>query len=321
MPIPGPATALFAGQDLAITFRTDSNVDQADLDELVVLATLSPPVSADAGAPSPMTDAGRPPPASDASSPPPPGPGNDSGPPPAPVSGWWRPTPGTSWQWQISGALDTRVAVSVYDIDLYNSSAADIAGLQAQGRKVICYFDTSYEPGRPESATLLPYIGNPYQGWPGQYWLDIRQPAVVSVMLGRIDLAKQKGCDAIEADSVDAFHNNPGFNFTLDDQRRFILTLARAAHARGISYGLKNDLDDISNVLSEVDFSINEECAKYNECDRLSPFVAANKAVFDAEYGPDLAATAAQVCPALNARNFDGIVKNLSLDAPRVACR
>ncbi|MEZ4608186.1 MAG: hypothetical protein R2865_15690 [Deinococcales bacterium] len=32
-----------------------------------------------------------------------------------PNTGIWRPTPGTSWQWQLSGALDLS-----FDVDAYN---------------------------------------------------------------------------------------------------------------------------------------------------------------------------------------------------------
>src|SRR5438477_3902910 len=95
---------------------------------------------------------------------------------------WWQPRPGTSWQWQLSGALDVTVDAGVYDIDLFDNAPAQIAALQGMGRKVVCYFDTAYEPGRPDSSQLDPYKGNPVSGWPGQYWLDIRQPAVVNVM-------------------------------------------------------------------------------------------------------------------------------------------
>ncbi|HEX7602986.1 MAG TPA: endo alpha-1,4 polygalactosaminidase [Polyangiaceae bacterium] len=81
--------------------------------------------------------------------------------------GWWRPTPKTSWQWQLSGTLDTTFDVKVYDIDLFNTTQPQIDGLHAQGRKLVCYFDTAYEPGRPDSAKLAPFEGNAVQGWPG----------------------------------------------------------------------------------------------------------------------------------------------------------
>src|SRR5262249_8431841 len=33
----------------------------------------------------------------------------------APPGGWWRPQPATSWQWQLSGAVDESVEASMFD--------------------------------------------------------------------------------------------------------------------------------------------------------------------------------------------------------------
>ena len=235
---------------------------------------------------------------------------------------WWQPRPGTSWQWQLSGALDVTVDAGAYDIDLFDNAPAQIAALQGMGRKVVCYFDTAYEPGRPDSSQLDPYKGNPVSGWPGQYWLDIRQPAVVNVMKARVALAQQKGCDAVEADDVDSRTNNPGFPITAADQQGFIRALAAEAHSRRLSFALKNDLDEIPQLLGDVDFALNEECFQYNECSSLQPFIAANKAVFQVEYtSGDLAAKGATICPQANALNFDTLIKHVELDAPRYSCR
>jgi endo-alpha-1,4-polygalactosaminidase (GH114 family) len=239
-------------------------------------------------------------------------------------AGYWYPTPGTSWQWQLSdtGKLDTSFDVQVYDVDMFETPAETIASLHAQGRKVVCYFDTAYEPGRPDSAQLEPYKHNPVEGWPGQYWLDVREPAVVAVMKSRIAQAKQKGCDGIEADDVDSRSNNPGTGITAVEQQTFIRTLAAESHAHGMAYALKSDMDDIEAVLDDVDFDINEECYEFNECDRLAPFIAAGKAVFNVEYTPgNLAEKGKTLCPDSNARNFDTLIKHLELDAPRYSCR
>lgn len=236
--------------------------------------------------------------------------------------GWWRPQPGTSWQWQISGALDTSFDVQVYDVDLYGTTQAQLDGLHAAGRKVLCYFDTAYEPGRPESAQLLPYIGNAMAGWPGQYWLDIRAPAVVEVMRARVALAQQKRCDGVEADDVDSRVNNPGFPITAADQQGFIRTLAAEAHARGLAFALKNDLDEVAQLVGDADCAVNEECFRYSECALLAPFTQGGKAVFQVEYtAGDLAALGATICPQALALNFDTLIKHLDLGPPRYSCR
>src|SRR5262249_7828817 len=141
--------------------------------------------------------------------------------PEAGASSVWHPAPGTSWQWQLSGTLDTSFDVAVYDIDLFETTEAQINALHAAGRRDVCYFHTADEPGRPDSSSLTAYRGTPVDGWPGQYWLDIRVKAVVDVMLSRIQLAAQKHCDGIEADDVDSRSNDPGFPITKADQEGF----------------------------------------------------------------------------------------------------
>jgi hypothetical protein len=124
-------------------------------------------------------------------------------------------------------------------------------------------------------------------------------------MNARIALAQQKGCDAVEADDVDSRTNSPGFPITAADQQGFIRTLAAEVRSRRLSFALKNDLDEIPQLLGDVDFALNEECFQYDECSLLQPFIAANKAVFQVEYtSDDLAAKGATICPQANAREF-----------------
>lgn len=236
--------------------------------------------------------------------------------------GWLRLAPGTSWQWQLSGTIDTNVDAGLYDLDLFDTPQATIDVLHATGRKVICYFDTAYEPNRPDSAQLAPYRGNPVQGWPGQYWLDFRQSAVRSVMAARLDLAVSKRCDAVEPDDVDAIDNMPGFPLTDADQLDFCRFLAREAHARSLGVGLKNDLAQVPQLVADFDFAVNEECFQYSECDALAPFIQAGKAVLQVEYtAGNLETKAGQICPQANALDFDTLIKHLDLDAARRACR
>ncbi len=60
--------------------------------------------------------------------------------------------------------------------------------------------------------------------------------------------------------------------------------IADIAHERGLSVGLKNDLPQIPELLDDFDFAVNEECAQYDECALLTPFIEAGKAVFHVEY-------------------------------------
>jgi hypothetical protein len=185
---------------------------------------------------------------------------------------------------------------------------------------VICYFDTQYEPNRPDSSRFTPEVlGSDIEGWPGQRWVDIRSKAVRDIMLTRLDLAAQKRCDAVEPDDVDGYQNNPGFPLTAKDQIDFNTFVATAAHERGMAVALKNDLGQVAELLPFFEFALNEQCFKFNECDELRPFIQAGKAVLQVEYGDE--SLKATICPKANAMNFDTLIKRLELDAWRVACR
>ena len=40
-----------------------------------------------------------------------------------------------------------------------------------------------------------------------------------------------------------------------------------------MSVGLKNDLDQVPELVADFDFAVNEQCFQYEECDRLAPFI------------------------------------------------
>ncbi len=154
--------------------------------------------------------------------------------------------------------------------------------------------------------------------WPAERWLDIsRIDLLDSVMSARLDLAVQKNCDGVEPDNVDGYANDTGFPLDEADQLAYNTWLAEGAHDRGLSVGLKNDLGQIADLLPYFDWALNEECFTYQECDLLSPFVAAGKAVFGVEYSLE----PADFCPQANAMDFDFLWKHLELDAWRQSCR
>ena len=154
-------------------------------------------------------------------------------------------------------------------------------------------------------------------GWPGEKWLDIRRLDVLGPILGaRLDQCAAKGFDAVEFDNVDGYANKTGFKLTAADQLTFDLWLADAAHGRGLGAGLKNDVEQVPQLVSSFDFAIDEQCAQYHECDALAPFVSAGKPVFEIEYK----LSKKHFCTQAAALGFAAMRKHLSLDAWRDPC-
>jgi hypothetical protein len=233
---------------------------------------------------------------------------------------WWTPGPHPSWQIQISSTPKEILDVEVYDVDLFETPQQTIDAMHAQDIKVICYFSAgSYENWRPDKNEFpKEVLGNKLGHWPGERWLDIRSPAVMQIMQKRIDMAKSKRCDAVDPDNVDVETNHPGFPITMDEQLDYIRQLADAAHAKDLALGLKNDVEQIPQLVGDVDFTVNEECFKYHECDTLKPFTDAGKPVFQIEYGK--AKKARTICPKANDLGFETLIKKLNLGAERIAC-
>jgi hypothetical protein len=199
---------------------------------------------------------------------------------------WYQPTKDTSWQWQLSGTINENYAVDLYDVDLFDTDVQTIRRLKDSGKKVICYFSAgSYEEWREDAEDFpVETLGDDLDGWAGEKWLDISSDAVRPIMINRLELAKQKGCDGVEPDNVDGYDNDTGFDLTSNQQLSYNLFLADEAHKRGLSIGLKNDLSQITDLESYFDFAVNEQCHMYKECNYLNQFIYNKKPVLHAEY-------------------------------------
>jgi hypothetical protein len=230
----------------------------------------------------------------------------------------WRPVPGSSWQWQLTGRLDLSIDAAVYELDAFSSDAGAVAQLHAAGRRVICYVDAgSHEDFRPDAASVPPEVLGQPNGWPGERWIDIRRWDVLApVLAGRLQLCRSKGFDGVELDNVDGYQGHTGFPLTAEDQLLFNHRLAELAHDHGLAAGLKNDVEQVEALEPAFDFAVNEECFAEDECEQLAPFVAAGKAVFHVEY--DVAP--AKFCPVTRALGFSSMRKRLELGAWRQPC-
>jgi len=236
--------------------------------------------------------------------------------------------PETSFQMILSGNNDISYDADVYIIDLFTSTADTIKQLHNKGRIVICYFSAgSIESDRPDTSLFPSSIkSNKMDGWP-EYWIDISQlltePKLKQIMINRMDLAVQKGCDGIDPDNMDSYSNNVkkvignGY-ITSQDQLNYNKWIATTAHSKNLLVDLKNDLDQIKDLVDYFDFAVNEQCFQYQECSMVIPFINSNKAVFNIEYEikPE------KYCETATAQKIDSLYKTLDLTFdPFIQCR
>jgi hypothetical protein len=214
----------------------------------------------------------------------------------------------------------------VWDVDLFDNTAATIQTLKRRGHKVICYFSAgSYEGWRPDASSFSSAdLGDDLDGWPGERWLDIRSQRVRNIMKTRLDLAVTKGCDGVDPDNVDGYDNDNGLGLTEADSVDYVTFLANQAHSRNLSVGLKNAGGIVDDVIDCVEWSVNEQCVQYDECDTYSAFIQHQKPVFHVEYPkgdtvsndkPVAEKTRKKFCGgSKSAQGFSTILKNIDLD-------
>jgi hypothetical protein len=237
----------------------------------------------------------------------------------APVAGVVRRPPAdATWQYQLEGRVDVSNPARVFDIDGQATPASTVARLQRAGRYVVCYINAgSYERWRPDAARFRASLLGKSNGWAGERWLDIRRLDLLApIMRARMDMCKAKGFDAVEPDNVDGYANSTGFALSASDQLAYNRWLADAAHARGMAIGLKNDLDQIGELVGRFDFAIVEQCFEYDECGAVAPFLRRGKAVFVVEYR----GSRAGFCPRARRLGINVLRKRLDLRAPAWRC-
>jgi hypothetical protein len=242
---------------------------------------------------------------------------------PAPVactgSPCWVPPANTSWQIQLQGKIKTTFDARLYDVDLFDTPQAMITTLHAAGRRVACYFSAgSYESWRSDAARFPATVKGGGNGWPGEQWLDVRRlDLLMPIMESRLDLCQARGFDSVDPDNLDGYSNVTGFPLTAGDQLAYNASIANAAHARGLTVALKNDLNQTAQLVPYFDWALNEQCFQYQECALLNPFRNAGKAVMNIEYKLGVK----KFCPTANLLNFNSLKKTAALKAPRKACR
>lgn len=231
------------------------------------------------------------------------------------TAGRWQPKVGETFVVQYTGTIDLDRQAKVYDLDWETTSAAQVRQLKARGVHVVCYLSAgSAENWRSDNAKFPAGVkGQGLDGWPGENWLDVRQTGtLVPIMAPRMDVCKQKGFDAVDPDNTDGWSQQTGFSISKADQVTYQRALADAAHQRGLAIGLKNDVEQLSQMAGIVDFAVNEQCNEYGECGAYTGFLASGKPVYNIEY--------AGGCPAGRPAGMSSYIAKLELGPGGTIC-
>jgi hypothetical protein len=199
----------------------------------------------------------------------------------------WRPPQRLTWYWQLTGPIDTNLPYDAFDIDGFETSASTVSALHAEGKRVICYVDVgTWEDWRPDADAFPPATrGEALPGYVDERWLDIRAATIRTPLRERFEMCKRKGFDAVEPDNMDGYANATGFPITAADQLAFNRWVARTVHDLHLAVFQKNDVEQIPQLHRSFDGIIVEECAKFDECETLDPYLRTGKPVLQAEYG------------------------------------
>jgi hypothetical protein len=227
-----------------------------------------------------------------------------------------------SWDWQLTEPADLNRSVDVIDLHPDLVAPEDLDMLRNKGIVTICYVSVGTLERESSDRADFPaeVIGNTYEDWPDERFLDIRRIGILQpIMQARFESCKTMGFDAIEPDNMDVHDNDSGFPITAEHSIAYVRLLAATAHGLGLKIGQKNVPDLTADLIDAFDFAIAESCYQDRSCKSYSAYSAAGKAVFDAEYS-DRPIHFSKACNVAKKYGISMILKDRDLTAPALWC-
>lgn len=89
----------------------------------------------------------------------------------------------------------------------------------------------------------------------------------------------------MQSESNDGAAHQDGFKYDKSVYADYVKYLAGVAKTNNLAIGLKNAMDIIPDVISVIQFAVNEQCHENKECPVYKSMTTANLAVFNIEYG------------------------------------
>jgi hypothetical protein len=230
------------------------------------------------------------------------------------------PAADSSWQAQLSGAIDPDLPVELFYLDADFTEPAALEVLRARGAHYVCYLSAgSFEPWREDAGEFPPRVlGLALPDYPREQWLDIRDETVRALMLRRVEALALKGCEGIVPASLAVHVADTGFELTVDDALDYAGWVASRIHLAGMSAGLIAPLDLTTALVADFDWGLAVDCLEPSRCAEFQPFSDLGKPVLHVEFGD--AETAPALCESARTFGFDPLIKRESFDGFRIAC-
>jgi hypothetical protein len=243
----------------------------------------------------------------------------------------WAPKPFDSWDWTITGTIDTSLDVVMYDIDWEDAPQSVVSQLKSKGKKLACYIDVGTAENWRSDFKKFPKevqgkLINP--PWTDQYWLDARRlDILMPIMIERFKVCKAKGFDTTQYDDLQGWDpesepDGTGFPLTEQDIIDYTVLLADESKSMGMGAAFENNYNSTKELEPYTDWYIMEEGERWGETSYTAPYRNAGKAVFAAEYTDNsFGNDTGKFCKAYNALKIRCIQKHRYLYAtPRVDC-
>jgi hypothetical protein len=231
------------------------------------------------------------------------------------------PAADSSWQAQLSGAIDPELPVELFYLDPDSNEPSALTTLKEQGKHYVCYLSAgTFEPWRADADEFPERVlGNALVNYPDEQWLDVRDATVRQLMSARVAALALQGCEGIVPESLDVHAANSGFDLTLDDALEYAGWFVERIHAAGMSAGLHGPSVLTPSLALATDWGLAVDCVEPSGCSEFQPLLELGKPVLHVEFGDE--ETALDVCKSAERLGFDALIKRQSFDGFRIACR
>lgn len=227
------------------------------------------------------------------------------------------------WDWQLSAPFDLTRDVDVFALDADNVTKAKIKEIKSRGTKTVCYVSVGTAEDFRDDISKFPasVMGKTLSNWASERYLDIRKLKVLlPIMTKRFERCAAIGFDAVEADNLDVYSNDSGFELTDKDTIRYAIALVKIAKSQNLEIVQKNLVELIPELEKMFDFIMVENCFAQKLCDELKPYLDAGKIVLNAEYIEEKI-DFPKACKELSGRGISLILKNWDLTSYYKNCR